>query len=212
MLFINCGLMVIAVGRNRRGPIPCPGGLNVHRKNIFDIVNICYKLMMRKTQSLSLLFQQCGVLAMLSLKPGSGQMADCYSHVFSLIHPVDEFSFNEKRTWGQSEISTYCICNWCKVRKIGGRESPRLPAPMVESFFTNIFLAIKSNRIESPFELCILLGEQDTISWRLMQLLLECGEEINFSCVCVAETVLLSLLLSILLGTLLLWRCVKIAK
>ena len=46
-----------------------------------------------------------------------------------------------------------------KKRKTGSRESPRLPTSMVESFSANIFLAINSYRIESPFELCILLGE-----------------------------------------------------
>ena len=37
-----------------------------------------------------------------------GKLADCYSKVFSLIHPVDEFSFKEMRTWGQSKISSCC--------------------------------------------------------------------------------------------------------
>ena len=29
-----------------------------------------------------------------------------YLHVFSLIHPVDEFFFKEMRMWGQSKISS----------------------------------------------------------------------------------------------------------
>ena len=53
------------------------------------------------------------------------QLADYYSYVFSLIHPVDEFSFEEMRTWGRSKISSYCLCIWCKSREMGGRGSPR---------------------------------------------------------------------------------------
>ena len=50
-----------------------------------------------------------GVLAMLWLNPGSAgrvshQVGDCCSHVFSLMHLVDEFSLKEMRTWGQSKI------------------------------------------------------------------------------------------------------------
>ena len=53
------------------------------------------------------------------------QLADYYSHAFSLIHPVNEFSFEEMRTWGQSKISSCCLCVWCKSREMGGRGSPR---------------------------------------------------------------------------------------
>ena len=54
-----------------------------------------------------------------------GQLADYYSHVFSLIHPVDEFSFKEMRTWSQSKISSCCLCVWCKSKEMWGRGSPR---------------------------------------------------------------------------------------
>ena len=30
-------------------------------------------------------------------------------HDFSLIYPVDEFSLNEIRMWGQSKISSHCF-------------------------------------------------------------------------------------------------------
>ena len=33
-----------------------------------------------------------------------------YLYVFSIIHPVDEFSFKEMRTWGQPKISSCCLC------------------------------------------------------------------------------------------------------
>ena len=38
------------------------------------------------------------------------QWVDYYVHIFSLIHPVDEFSFKEMRTWGQPMISSSCLC------------------------------------------------------------------------------------------------------
>ena len=50
-----------------------------------------------------------------------GKLADCCSLIFSLIHPVDEFSFKKMRMWGQSKISSCCICVWCKSREIGGK-------------------------------------------------------------------------------------------
>ena len=34
-------------------------------------------------------------------------MGDCSSHVFSLMHLVDQFSLKEMRTWGQSKILEY---------------------------------------------------------------------------------------------------------
>ena len=30
-------------------------------------------------------------------------------HMFSLVYPVDECPFKEMKTWGQSEISFYCL-------------------------------------------------------------------------------------------------------
>ena len=54
-----------------------------------------------------------------------GQLAGYYSHVFSLIHPMDEFSFQGMRTWGQSKISSCSLCVWCKSREMRGGRSPR---------------------------------------------------------------------------------------
>ena len=44
-----------------------------------------------------------------SISPSSfyGQLPDYWSHVFSLIYPVDELPFKEMKTWGQSKISFY---------------------------------------------------------------------------------------------------------
>ena len=47
-----------------------------------------------------------------------GQLADYYSHFFSLIHPVDKFSFREMRTWGQPMISSCYFCVTCESREL----------------------------------------------------------------------------------------------
>ena len=47
-----------------------------------------------------------------SISPSSfhGQLPDYWSHVFSLIYPVGEFSsFKEMETWSQSKLSPYCF-------------------------------------------------------------------------------------------------------
>ena len=72
-----------------------------------------------------------GVLAMLQIKPWSTRgpssyptfMGNYYSHIFSLIHPVDEFSLEEMRTWGQFKISSGCLCVLCESKELGGRVS-----------------------------------------------------------------------------------------
>ena len=76
--------------------------------------------------------------------------------IFSLIHPVDEFSFKEMRTWGQYKISSCCICVWCESREIGGRKSPRFPTPKVESFSAGLLLCTKSYWAGFPLQLCML--------------------------------------------------------
>ena len=54
----------------------------------------------------------------ISLSSVYGQSADNYSHVFSPIHPVDEFSFKEMRTWGQPMISSCCLFVTCESREL----------------------------------------------------------------------------------------------
>ena len=66
----------------------------------------------------------------------SSAFAGKWATVISLIHPVDEFSFEEMRMWGQYKISSCCICNRCESREMGGRKSPRLRIPTAESFYT----------------------------------------------------------------------------
>ena len=67
-----------------------------------------------------------GVLAMLRLKPWSARgasyhpafMDNYYSHVFSLINSVEEFSFKEMRMWGQFKISSGCLCVLCESKEL----------------------------------------------------------------------------------------------
>ena len=77
----------------------------------------------------AILFLQFGVLAMFRLNPQSasgawhhaafmGNWPIFINHVFTLIHPLDEFSFKEMRTWSQSKISSCCLCVQCKSRGI----------------------------------------------------------------------------------------------
>ena len=62
-----------------------------------------------------------------SISPSSfdRQLPDYQSHVFSLIYPVLEFSFQEMKTWGQSKNSSYCFCVWFESRELGGMGSSR---------------------------------------------------------------------------------------
>ena len=65
-----------------------------------------------------------------------GQLAGYYSHDFSVIHPANEFSFKEMRTWGQFKISFCCLSVRCKSGKMGvGRVQD---SPMVESFSADL--------------------------------------------------------------------------
>ena len=73
---------------------------------------------------------------------------------FSLIHPVDEFSFKEMRMWGQPKTSSCCLCVWCRSKELGGRGSTRFPLSMVESFSVDFFPAIESYWTESQLEFC----------------------------------------------------------
>ena len=76
-----------------------------------------------------------------------GQLHDYYSHAFSLIYQVDEFSLKKMRTWAQYKISCYCFCVWCESRESGGRESSRFPCvtPVMETSSDRVTFRIKSN-------------------------------------------------------------------
>ena len=116
-----------------------PGGQNVHGPIIFDIVNFRYELMIGKTEGLF------AVLVVWSVSYASVKNLECEGSIYSfsfygkwptiisLIHPKDELSFKEMRMWGQSKISSCFICDWCESREMGGRQSPRLPTPVVEN-------------------------------------------------------------------------------
>ena len=81
-----------------------------------------------------------------------GQLAVYYSHVISLIHLVDEFSFKEMRTWGQSKISFCCLCVWSKSTEMG--EERVQDSPVVESFSTDL-PARESYWTESHLKFCL---------------------------------------------------------
>ena len=103
-----------------------------------------------------------GILAMLQLKPGSTRgvshqtayVGNCHSHVFSLMHLVDEFILKKTRTWGQSKISFCCVRVWCEQKELRGRRSTRFPTPMLESFSTDFVPALESYFTESRLEFC----------------------------------------------------------
>ena len=72
-----------------------------------------------------------------SISPFSfyGQPPNYWWHAFRLAYPVDEFSFNEIGTVGQSKFTSCCICVLCKLGGLGGRRSPTFPCiiPVVET-------------------------------------------------------------------------------
>ena len=98
-----------------------------------------------------------GILAMLQLKLGSARgvshqnayVGNCYSHVFNLMRLVDEFILKKTRTWGQSKISSCCVCFWSEQKELRGRRSTRFPAPMLESFSTDFVPALECYFTES---------------------------------------------------------------
>ena len=138
---------------------------------------------------------------MLRLKTWSAREASIHSAfmgkwptIISLIHPKDELSLKEIRMWGQSKISSCFICDWCESREMGGRQSPRLP-----KLSSDLLPAIKSQWTRSPFELGILLGEQDTKLLHMMPLLLEQGEEIDFFlCMCSRNCIIIIVIINII--------------
>ena len=112
---------------------------------------------MRDIEGLILLF---GVPAMLQIKPWSVRGASPHPliwatiiHVFfSLIHPLDEFSF-KKMTMCQPKISSCFLCVWYKSKELGGKGGgTRFPTPMVESFSADFHSAIESYWRQSHLE------------------------------------------------------------
>ena len=63
--------------------------------------------------------------------------------------PLDEFSFEEMRTWSQCKISSSCLCVWYNSRELIYRGSPRFPTPMVKSSSKDLLPPIKSYWVES---------------------------------------------------------------
>ena len=83
-----------------------------------------------------------------SISPSSfyGQVPDYQSHLFSLAYPLDEFSFVEMITLGQSKISSVCFHVWCESGELGGRKTFRgRLTQVVETFSDRVAFRIRSN-------------------------------------------------------------------
>ena len=108
------------------------GRIHITVSIILIFWTFCERPMMGEVEGLIWLF---GMPAMPQLKPWSARgithqpafMGNSYSHVFSFIHPVYEFSLKEMRAWGQSKILSCCLCVWCESKGLGGRGSTRFP-------------------------------------------------------------------------------------
>ena len=60
---------------------------------------------------------------------------------------MNEFSFREMKTWGQSKVSSCCFFVWSESRELGGRGSSRFPCviPVVETSSDRVTFRILSN-------------------------------------------------------------------
>ena len=96
--------------------IQFPGGQILHKLVNSDIVNLLLKtidwrdripyfaiFVVRSANYVSA--ESLGLRERISSSSFYEQLADYYSHVFSLIHPADEFYLKEMRTWGQCNVS-----------------------------------------------------------------------------------------------------------
>ena len=147
----------------------------------FDIVKFCYKLIIGKAEGLFAILVVWSVSYPLGGASNHLAFMGKWPTVFSLIHPKDEFelSFKEMRMWSQSKISSCFIYDWCKSRVVGGRESQRLPTPMVESFFADHLPAKKSY-----WRVAYKIVAYNAISVGL-------GRQKRLFCVCAAESIII---------------------
>ena len=102
-----------------------PEGQNIYKLGNSDVVNIFVKTNggrdRRPDFDIFVIWSVSYILAesvehkeSISSSSFYGQSADYHLHIFSLIHPVDEFSFWEMRTWGQPMISSCSLCVRCE--------------------------------------------------------------------------------------------------
>ena len=129
-----------------------------------DIINALLKTNDGRDRKPNLLYMQFGVLAMPRLKLWIVRGENLIIQVlwatgrllFTCFQPYPSIAFfKEMRTQSQIKISSCCLYVWCKSRELGGRGSPRFPTPMVESFSTDLLLAIKCYWAEQHLELFI---------------------------------------------------------
>ena len=61
------------------------------------------------------------------------------SHTLLALLPGGRVLLQGKRMWGQSKISSYCFCVWCKSRELGSRGSSRFSCvtPVLETFYSD---------------------------------------------------------------------------
>ena len=125
-------------------------------QNIYQLVHSDILSYFGRDRRPNLLFMQFGVLALLRLKPWSARGAS-YQPVFGgnwptiiriflalSTYPLDELSFKEMKTLGQSKISSCCLCVQYKSREFGGKRSPRFSTQMVEIYSTYLTSCKKS--------------------------------------------------------------------
>ena len=86
------------------------------------------------------------------------QLADYYSHVFSLTTHCQWVLLQGNKTWVQSKISSCCLCLWCNSRELIDRGSPRFTTPIVESSSTDLLPPIKSYWVYSHLEFTLWLN------------------------------------------------------
>ena len=127
--YISVAQWLAQPNSTKRVRVCFPRGQNIHKLGNSDVVNFFGKANDGRDKRLNFaifVVQSVGyVLAEsleregnISLSSIYGQLADNYSHVFSLMHPVDEFSFKEMRMWGQPMISSCCLCVTCESREL----------------------------------------------------------------------------------------------
>ena len=113
--------------------------------------------MMRDIEGLILLFR---VPAMLQLKPWRTREHLIILLIWAaIIHmlfflALSKFSVKAIRMWGQTKISSCCLCVWCKSNELGCRFSTRFQTPMVESFSADFLPFIESYWTELHLEFC----------------------------------------------------------
>ena len=105
-----------------------PGGQNTYQPVVSDIVKFLLKTTDGRGGRPNLAIWSASYASAKTLeREGSILSSRFYVLLlftcFSLIHPVDELSFKEMRTWDQFKIPSGCLCVLCESKELGGRVS-----------------------------------------------------------------------------------------